>query len=129
MLENIKFMLGLKDDKYDIKIEFYIKRVSKNACLYCNIDELPLGAEDIVEDKVFSIMTAILASDGVSTDGVITSPTADNNIKSITRGDTKIEYNVDSSSSSSSNESSGNNPLDFTVEEKKKLNKFRKFKW
>lgn len=130
MLENIKLMLGLIDDKYDEKIEFYIKRVSKNICMYCNIKEVPLDLEDAIEDKVYNIMTNILASDGVSIDGSVTTPTSNNNIKSITRGDTKIEYNTDSSTSSSSNSSSSSdNPLDFTVEEKKKLNKFRKFKW
>ena len=51
---------------------------------YCNINELTEGLESFIEDKVVSIMKP-LVSGGTQNTG---------EIKSISRGDTKIEYNV-----------------------------------
>lgn len=84
MLENIKLILNLTDDKYDQLIMLYLAKVETMVVDYCNVNELTEGLRSFIEDKVISIMKP-LTTGGTQNTG---------EIKSISRGDTKIEYNV-----------------------------------
>ena len=84
MLENIKLMLNINDEEHDTMILLYISKVSTMVVEYCNINELSQGLESFIEDKVASIVKPIITG-GTQNTG---------EIKSISRGDTKIEYNV-----------------------------------
>ena len=84
MLENIKLMLNINDEEHDTMIMLYISKVSTMVVEYCNINELSQGLESFIEDKVVSIVKPIITG-GTQNTG---------EIKSISRGDTKIEYNV-----------------------------------
>ena len=84
MLENIKLMLNITDDKHDNLILLYLAKVETMVVDYCNVNELTEGLESFIEDKVVSIVKPIITS-GTQNTG---------EIKSISRGDTKIEYNV-----------------------------------
>ena len=65
--------------------------VSPRLIDYCNVNELNLGLTSFVEDKVISIMKPLVTG-GTQNTG---------EIKSISRGDTKIEYNVGEASDTS----------------------------
>ena len=84
MFENIKLMLDITDDKHDDIISLYLDKISIVVLDYCNVNKLSKGPRSFVEDKVISIMKPIVAG-GTQNTG---------EIKSISRGDTKIEYNV-----------------------------------
>ena len=84
MLENIKLLLNITDDKHDNMILLYISKVETIVIDYCNVNELSKGLENFIEDKVVSIMKPLVTGGAQNT----------GEIKSITRGDTKIEYNV-----------------------------------
>ena len=84
MLENIKLMLNINHEEHDTMILLYISKVSTMVVEYCNINELSQGLESFIEDKVVSIVKPIITG-GTQNTG---------EIKSISRGDTKIEYNV-----------------------------------
>lgn len=93
MLENIKLMLNINDEEHDTMIMLYISKVSTMVVEYCNINDLTEGLESFIEDKVVSIMKPIVTG-GTQNTG---------EIKSISRGDTKIEYNVGDATVSTSN--------------------------
>lgn len=93
MLENIKLMLNINDEEHDTMILLYISKVSTMVVEYCNINELSQGLESFIEDKVVSIVKPIITG-GTQNAG---------EIKSISRGDTKIEYNVGDATVSTSN--------------------------
>ena len=96
MLENIKLILNLTDDKYDQLIMLYLAKVETIVIDYCNVNELTEGLESFIEDKVISIMKPIVTG-GTQNTG---------EIKSISRGDTKIDYNVGEAITTSSSTSS-----------------------
>ena len=93
MLENIKLMLNINDEEHDTMILLYISKVSTMVVEYCNINELSQGLESFIEDKVVSIVKPIITCDTQNT----------GEIKSISRGDTRIEYNVGDATVSTSN--------------------------
>ena len=107
MFENIKLMLDITDNKHDNIILLYIDKVEAMILNYCNVNELSRGLESFIEDKVVSIMR--------TTVGQNTSE-----VKSISRGDTKIEYNVGEAIQSSSN------GVNLTDSDKRILNTYRK---
>lgn len=84
MLENIKLMLNITDNEYDNIILLYLAKVETIVVEYCNINELTDGLKSFIEDKVVSIVKPTITG-GTQNTG---------EIKSVTRGDTKIEYNV-----------------------------------
>ena len=110
MLENITLLLNITDDKHDNIISLYLDKISTIVLDYCNANELSKGLESFVEDKVVSIMKPIVAG-GTQNTG---------EIKSISRGDTKIEYNVVEAVQTSSNS------ISLTDSDKKILNTYRK---
>ena len=86
MLENIKLILNITDDSQDNLILLYLAKVETMVVDYCNVNELTEGLESFIEDKVVSIMKPLV------TGGT-----------QISRGDTKIEYNVGEAVVSTSN--------------------------
>ena len=91
MLENIKLILNITDDKHDNMILLYLDKISTAVLDHCNVKELNRGLESFVEDKVVSIMKPLVTGGAQNT----------GEIKSISRGDTKIEYNVGEASDTS----------------------------
>ena len=79
---------------------------------YCNVNELCLGLESFIEDKVVSIMKPLVTG-GTQNTG---------EIKSISRGDTKIEYNVGEAVQTS-------NGVNLTDSDKKILNTYRRARY
>ena len=110
MLENIKLLLNVADNKHDNIILLYLAKVETMVVDYCNVNELSRGLESFIEDKVVSIMKPIVTG-GTQNTG---------EIKSISRGDTKIEYNVGEAIQTSSN------GVNLTDSDKKILNTYRK---
>ena len=110
MLENIKLLLNITDDKHDNIISLYLDKISTIVLDYCNVNELSKGLESFIEDKVVSIMKPLVTG-GTQNTG---------EIKSISRGDTKIEYNVSEAVQTSSNS------VNLTDSDKKILNTYRK---
>lgn len=76
MLENIKLMLGLTDSDKDELILLYMAKVETDVVAYCNLREFDPKLNSFVENKVVQIMN----------------PNAQ--VKSISRGDTNITYNI-----------------------------------
>ena len=110
MLENIKLILNIADEKHDNMILLYLSKVETMVIDYCNVSELCLGLQSFIEDKVISIMKPIITG-GTQNTG---------EIKSISRGDTKIEYNVGEAVQTSSN------GVNLTDSDRKILNTYRK---
>jgi len=52
MLENIKLLLGITDDIKDNQLNYLINITERKVLDYCNILEVPLEAESIVEELV-----------------------------------------------------------------------------
>ena len=113
MLENIKLLLNITDDKHDNMILLYIDKISVIVPGYCNVNELSRGLESFIEDKVVSIMKPLVTG-GTQNTG---------EIKSISRGDTKIEYNVGEAVQTSSNS------VNLTDSDKKILNTYRRARY
>ena len=110
MLENIKLILSITDNKHDNMILLYLSKIETMVIDYCKINELCLGLQSFIEDKVVSIMKPLVTG-GTQNTG---------EIKSISRGDTKIEYNVGEAIQTSSN------GVNLTDSDKKILNTYRK---
>ena len=113
MLENIKLLLNVTDDKHDNIILLYISKITTIVVDYCNVNELSMGLQSFIEDKVVSIMKPTI-SGGTQNTG---------EIKSISRGDTKIEYNVGEAIQTSSN------GINLTDSDKKILNTYRRARY
>lgn len=88
MLSNIKLILGIDDaeTKYDNMILLYISKVTSAVVDYCNVLVLVAGLESFIEDKVADIIRPKIQG-GTQNSG---------EVKAVTRGDTRIEYNVGS---------------------------------
>lgn len=76
MLENIKMILGITDNSKDNLLTYYIMSIERKILNYCNIIELPSELQPVIVDKVVGLMSG------------------SNEVKSVTRGDTKIDYNI-----------------------------------
>ena len=113
MLENIKLILNIPDDKHDNMILLYLSKVETMVVDYCNVNELSLGLQSFIEDKIVSIMKPIVTG-GTQNTG---------EIKSISRGDTKIEYNVGEAIQTSSN------GVNLTDSDRKILNTYRRARY
>ncbi|WP_195238666.1 phage head-tail connector protein [Romboutsia sp. 1001285H_161024_C4] len=84
MFENIKLVLNLTDDSHDELIMYYINKFTNIVLEYCNRDDLNNSLESFIEDKVIEVINHQKSSTNL------------NGIKSISRGDTKIEYGTNS---------------------------------
>lgn len=107
MLENIKLALNYLDDTKDQLINLYIKKVSKNILNYCNLDTVPAQLESFIEDKVINILENQFRDT--------------KQVKSVTRGDTKIDYNVADAKNSTVD-------TNFNADDKAVLSGFRKLR-
>ena len=74
MLENIKLLLNITDDKHDNMILLYLDKISTIVLDYCNVNELSRGLESFIEDKVVSIMKPLVTG-GTQNTGEIKSNT------------------------------------------------------
>ena len=110
MLENIKLILNITDNEHDNIILLYLSKIEAMVLEYCNIKEITSGIQSFIEDKVISIVKPTITG-GTQNTG---------EIKAITRGDTKIEYNVGEAIQTSSN------GINLTDSDKKILNIYRK---
>ncbi len=117
MLENIKMLLGLSDDKYDQLILYQINKITNKVLSYCNRKDLNSTLEGFIEEKVYNIMR-----DKVNGNSAVIDNSSNNSVKAITRGDTRIEYNV----SEVKTEVLG--PTEFDSNDIKVLNQFRKLR-
>lgn len=88
MLENIKLILNISDDSKDKLILLYIDKFTNLVLGYCKLKELNKALESFVEDKVVQVLGPSISNN--STGGIENT----GEIKAITRGDTRIEYNV-----------------------------------
>ncbi|MGO0861656.1 phage head-tail connector protein [Clostridioides difficile] len=90
MLDNVKLVLGIENDRYDKLIILYINKISKMVLEYCSRQELSIALEGFVEEKVISILSSrfeeLKKNSGLDN--------LEKSLKAITRGDTKIEYNA-----------------------------------
>lgn len=114
MLENIKMILGIQDNLKDNIINYYINKYIKKVLAYCNIRELPHELEGFIEEKVINIVNTIIENEQINKEK--------KNIKSVQRGDTRIEFNT-------SEEKNINSLMAFSSTDTKELNKFRKVAW
>ncbi|WP_333861748.1 phage head-tail connector protein [Clostridium sp.] len=114
MLENIKDVLEIIDNSKDKLINRYISKVTQKVLNYCNLKELPIELQGFVEDKVISIMQYKLQS--------TSSDNSSREVKSIQRGDTKIEF-------ATMSEKDEKTLLNFSNLDMKELNSFRKVAW
>ena len=111
MLENIKMILNIQDDSKDNIIKYYIKRFREKVLSYCHLKDVP---EEFIEEKVVSVVTIIIQNEQMKKEK--------KDIKSIQRGDTKIEFN-------SLEEKSINSLLVFTNDDIRELKNFRRVEW
>lgn len=107
MVENIKLALNYQDSTKDQLIYFYIEKVKQKILNYCNLEEVPAQLESFIEDKVINILENQFRDE--------------KQVKSVTRGDTKIDYNVTTPSETTVNTS-------FSNADKIALNGFRKLR-
>lgn len=89
MLENIKLILNISDDSKDKLIQLYIDKFTKLVLGYCKLKQLNEALESFVEDKVVQVLGPSISNN--SSSGGIENT---GEVKAITRGDTRIEYNV-----------------------------------
>lgn len=87
MLENIKIILGIKDDSFDELIILYIKKYTDVVLSYCKIKTLSKALESFIEDKIVACLSSKVKNGSIISED-------DREVKAITRGDTRIEYNV-----------------------------------
>lgn len=86
MIANIKLVLDIKDDKFDSLINLYVDKLTSNVLGYCCLNQLNPVLESFIEDKVVSIISPKVKGGNQNT----------GEVKAVSRGDTKIEYNVGS---------------------------------
>ena len=90
MLDNVKLVLGIENDRYDKLIILYINKIREMVLEYCSRQELSIALEGFVEEKVISILSSrfeeLKKNSGLDN--------LEKSLKAITRGDTKIEYNA-----------------------------------
>lgn len=113
MLENIKLILGIQDDSKDNIINYYINRYREKVLSYCHLRELPHELEGFIEEKVINIVSAVVKNENI---------TKEQKIKSIQRGDTRIEFLLE-------DEKSINSLLIFNNDDIRELKAFRKVAW
>ncbi|MFC4182991.1 phage head-tail connector protein [Saccharococcus thermophilus] len=49
-LENVKTLLGIFDTSQDSLLNLYLSRAEKFVKNYCNIDEIPVELDEVIED-------------------------------------------------------------------------------
>ena len=121
MLENIKLILNISDDSKDKLIQLYIDKFTKLVLGYCKLKQLNEALESFVEDKVVQVLGPSISNN--STGGGIENT---GEVKAITRGDTRIEYNVGQALSEASTTIRG---ATLTDNDREYLDSFRLRNW
>jgi hypothetical protein len=49
-LENVKILLGITDNSKDNMLNLYLSRATSFVKNYCNIDEIPIELDEVIED-------------------------------------------------------------------------------
>jgi hypothetical protein len=49
-LDNVKILLGITDTSQDALLNLYLSRATNFVKNYCNVDEIPLALDEVVED-------------------------------------------------------------------------------
>lgn len=98
MLDNIKMLLDIQDNKLDGRLKYYINYYRKMVLKYCHIDKLSLELENIIEQ----IIIERFGGEGSKGD---TSSQVGENVKSIKEGDTTVTYQTSASVTTSGSES------------------------
>ena len=49
-LENVKTLLGISDNTQDNLLNLYLTRATSFVKNYCNIEEIPIGLDEVIED-------------------------------------------------------------------------------
>jgi hypothetical protein len=49
-LENVKILLGITDNSKDNMLNLYLSRATSFVKNYCNIDEIPVELDEVIED-------------------------------------------------------------------------------
>lgn len=114
MFENIKLMLELKDDSLDHLINLYINKLTITVLDYCKLNSLTLTLESFIEDKVYNILKPKVSGGNQNT----------GEVKSVSRGDTTITYNVGEASTDTSLKGAI-----LSESDKKYLNSFKPNSW
>lgn len=131
MLDNIKLLLNITNTTQDNLINLLINKATISVLSYCNRSTLNPSLENFIENKivvilkdVFSLQNSVASSTGSG------STTIDAPIKSITRGDTKMEYAVtDAESNKGSSTLNILDALNLTEQDKMYLNRYRKLRF
>lgn len=121
MLENIKLILNISDDSKDKLIQLYIDKFTNLVLGYCKLKQLNEALESFVEDKVVQVLGPSI-SNSSSSGGIENT----GEIKAITRGDTRIEYNVGQALSEASTTIRG---ATLTDNDREYLDSFRLRSW
>lgn len=121
MLENIKLILNIKDTSKDELILLYIDKFTKLVLGYCKLKQLNEALESFVEDKVVQVLGPSISNNS-STGGIENT----GEVKAITRGDTRIEYNVGQALSEASTTIRG---ATLTDNDREYLDSFRLRSW
>lgn len=127
MIDNIKFLLNIKDNSLDELIALLINKTMLNVLVYCNITELNPALESFIENKVTYLLKDVLSKRlniGASEEEIIE---VEKDVKSISRGDTSITYNTGTNTNDDSR--SLLESMDLTKEDKIFLNQFRKLRF
>lgn len=127
MIDNIKFLLNIKDNSLDELIALLINKTMLNVLVYCNITELNPTLESFIENKVAYLLKDVLSKRldiGASEEEIIE---VEKDVKSISRGDTSITYNTGTNTNDDSR--SLLEAMDLTKEDKIFLNQFRKLRF
>lgn len=115
----------------DLELSYLIHKIRLYVLDYCNLEETNSFLDMFIEDKASSIFSLYKEFMESKTNAENNIGQINNNleVKAITRGDTKIEYNVATPISQKENkEFDLPTLLEFTDKEKKILNRHRKLK-
>lgn len=116
----------------EVELSFLIDRVKMYVLDYCNLEHTNLFLDIFIEDKassIYSIYKSYMSQYSGENEGESVQIPTTQEIKSITRGDTKIEYNVASIvSDKKSNSFDLPQLLQLTDEEKHLLSNHRRLK-
>jgi hypothetical protein len=119
MIENIKMLLNIADDKKDNIINYWIGFYTKMVLKYCHITSLNPDIEALIEQVIIERMG------GIGSGGTATVPVGDN-VKSISRGDYSITYK-DATNTTKTSTTTGGTLDRFMEKYSSNLNLFRKF--
>lgn len=111
-IATLKVLLGITDESKDVILAFVIDKVRDMVCNYCNIEEVPIGLNNVLLNMCIDMYRAeSLGQEQVQ-----------GPVKGISEGDVSVAFG----SAASTSENSGMTFLkDYTAQ----LNRYRKVRW